>query len=45
MDTVDTAIMVISFGAITLICGAAFGPWGLLVLPAGLILGWVLSRS
>lgn len=40
----DTAIMVIGISAITLVCGATFGPWGLLVLPAGLALGWLIER-
>jgi hypothetical protein len=39
----DTAIMIVGIGAITLICGAAFYPWGFLVLPAGLVLAWLID--
>lgn len=41
----DTAFMVIGVGAITLMCGAVFGPWGLLVLPAGIVLSYFILSA
>lgn len=41
----DTIIMVIGISAITLVCGAVFGPMGLWVLPAGLLLACLIDRQ
>jgi hypothetical protein len=36
------AAFIIGAGVITLACGAFFGPWGLCVLPAGLLFGYII---